>query len=239
MHYLSRIWLNPLRAGAQRLLRSPQATHAAVLGGLPGGAADGRSLWRLEADGAHRAALWVLTTSRPSWEHVVEQAGWPAAEQQHAVVQPYDTLLERLEQGQEFSLRLRANPVSSTRRPDAPSVAQKERLAAPRARGVRVPHRTVQHQLDWLLTRTPGWGLEPVEGSLGQPQVEVVGRERVRFVRRSDGHSRQVVLQTATYAGRFRVTNVQAARTALLGGVGPGKAYGCGLITLAPVTPGP
>lgn len=86
MPFLSRIWLNPLRAGAQRLLTSPHATHAAVLGGLSEQPVQQRTLWRLEADPAHRAALLVLTQTRPSWEHLVEQAGWPAADEPQALV---------------------------------------------------------------------------------------------------------------------------------------------------------
>src|SRR3954469_18997000 len=76
MPYLSRIYLNPLRTGAQRLLRNPQHMHAAVLGGLSRQPVTERVLWRLDTE-QHRASLLVLTQSTPSWEHLVEQAGWP------------------------------------------------------------------------------------------------------------------------------------------------------------------
>lgn len=48
MSYLSRIWLNPLRTGTQRMLRNPQVLHAAILGGLSRQPVTERVLWRLD-----------------------------------------------------------------------------------------------------------------------------------------------------------------------------------------------
>ena len=55
MPYLSRIWLNPLRSQTQRLLRNPQAAHAAILSGLSLQPVSERVLWRWEPDRPHRA----------------------------------------------------------------------------------------------------------------------------------------------------------------------------------------
>lgn len=236
MTYLSRIWLNPLRITTQKLLRNPQVLHAAVLGGLPHQPASERTLWRLETGNLHRAELLVLTQTRPSWEHLVEQAGWPGADDPQATVRSYQPLLERLTLGQEYAFRLRANPVSSTRNPASPSKAQKEHLAThERPRGVIVPHRTVAHQLSWLTDRITGWGLALLTTEAGAPQVQLSGRERLTFTKTApDGARRRVVLQTATYDGRVRVTDPETARLTLLNGAGRARAYGCGLMTLAP-----
>jgi CRISPR system Cascade subunit CasE len=236
MTYLSRIWLNPLRTGTQRLFTSPQAMHAAVLGGLPLQPVAERVLWRLELGQPHRGELLVLTRSRPSWEHLVEQAGWPGAEEPQAAVRSCQPLLDRLTTGQEYAFRLRANPVSSTRNPASPSVAQKDHLASSdRPRGVRVAHRTAAHQLAWLVDRMESWGFTVPTTRAGDPQVQLAGRERVIFTKGRDGGARtRVVLQTATYEGRLRVCDTERARTSLLDGVGRGRAYGCGLLTLAP-----
>ncbi|MFE2163876.1 type I-E CRISPR-associated protein Cas6/Cse3/CasE, partial [Streptomyces sp. NPDC059447] len=48
MPFLSRVPLAPLRAGARKLMASPQAMHAAVLSGTNYHPDPGRSLWRLE-----------------------------------------------------------------------------------------------------------------------------------------------------------------------------------------------
>lgn len=234
--WLSRVWLNPLRQNSQRLLNDPQRLHAAVLGGLAVQPVTERVLWRLEP-GAHRMDLYVLTRQRPSWEHLVEQAGWPGADTAQAVVGDYRPLLDRLTVGQEYVFKLRANPVSSTVNPASPSARQKERLAATdRPRGVVVAHSTVEHQLRWLTERIETWGFSLMPNHHGDPQVEIVGRERRSFTKaRADGRgTHRITLQAVTYQGRVRVLDSQAAVGALLDGVGRAKAYGCGLLTLAP-----
>lgn len=234
--YLSRIWLNPLRTGTQRMLRSPQVVHAAVLGGLPEQPVEERPLWRLETESPHRLQLLVLTRSLPSWEHVVEQGGWPSAEESQTLVRSVKPLLDRVERGREFAFRLRANPVSATRRPAKPSPAQAEQLSVPGARGVRVPHRTASHQLAWFLSRTASWGFDIPETESGFPDVLLTGRERISFTKGGDDGRHRVTLSTATFEGRLRVADVDLLRQSLTEGVGPARAYGCGLITLAPVS---
>lgn len=235
--YLSRIWLNPLRSGTQRLLRNPQAMHAAVLGGFPTQPVTDRVLWRLELGQPHRAELLVLSGMRPSWEHLVEQAGWPGAEDPQAVVRSYQPLLERLSVGQQYAFRVRANPVSSTRHPLAPSVAQKERLAAQqRPRGVRVAHRTARDQLVWFTDRIESWGFSLLLTSSGDFQLQLSGRDRISFTKSaSDGERRRVTIQTAVFEGTLQVTEPTTARNTLLNGIGSGRAYGCGLVTLSPL----
>lgn len=236
MSYLSRVWLNPQRACAQQFLRNPEYAHAIVLGGLSCQPVTERVLWRLEPDPlpSYRLELLILTRSRPSWEHLVEKAGWPGADGSQAEIRSYQPLLDQVMRGREFAFRLKANPVSATKHPDSPSAGQKQRLAAEgHPRGVRVPHRTAAHQLDWFATRTKRWGFEPVTDEAGLPAVRLIGRSRMSFRKRSTG-SAPVVLQTATFDGILRITDPDQARRALLEGIGPGKAYGLGLLTLAP-----
>lgn len=53
----------------------------------------------------------------------------------------------------------------------------------------------------------------------------------VRFAHRGGA---PVTLTRVTYNGILQVTDPAALRRALTGGIGPAKAYGCGLLTLAP-----
>lgn len=233
MPYLSRIYLNPLRTGAQSLLRNPQRMHAAVLGGLSRQPVDERVLWRPERDGANRASVLVLTQSTPSWEHLIEQAGWAASDDPQALVRAYEPVLARTERGREFRFRVRVNPVSATRAPTKPSVEQQRHLQSPgRRRGVRVPHRTAAHQLEWLMSRIEKWGFAFRGDEDTAAAVRLTARERLSFAK-PGGH--RVVIQTATFEGILRVENPEVARASLLHGVGAGRAYGCGLLTLAPL----
>ncbi|MGW5674635.1 type I-E CRISPR-associated protein Cas6/Cse3/CasE [Streptomyces sp. NPDC003860] len=273
MTFLSRIRINPLRAESRRLLANPRAMHGAVMGGVPDVGDDDRVLWRLDADDSHRPFVYVLTPGKPDWTHVVERAGWPDADGDHALVRDYAPLLAQVSAGREFAFRLTANPVQTTRTPLAPSPAQVKRrdAAAPgeRIRGFRHAHRTAATQLEWFLTRTGKWGFEvpaartepaapglvieaaeppePAEAAEAADrafrpgparEVRITGRSRHSFAK--GGRGPHVVFHSATFEGRLKVVDPAAFATRLLRGIGPSKAYGCGLLTLAPLPkPGP
>lgn len=254
MPYLSKIRINLRRPSAMRLLASPYRLHGAVQAGCPD--PDQRVLWRLDTDNPHRPHLLVLTEKhRPDWSHLVEQAGWPAADGAHFLIRDYTPLLDRLATGQEYAFRLRANPVQNTKRPDKLTPAQETRLkeaerSGARMRSFRLAHRTAKAQLDWFLQRAgkpnsgftiptlqpntvPAPGLEPPADVQTTPDCFLVQRDTARFRKQKDGP--QITLATATFEGRLRVTDPEALRTVLLAGIGPSKSYGCGLLTLAPV----
>jgi len=257
MPYLSKIRINPRRPGALRLLGNPYKMHGAVQAGFPD-TVDERVLWRLDADDPHRPHLLVLTErSRPDWTHLAEQAGWPAADGEHFHVRDYTPLLQRLAAGQEYAFRLKANPVQNTKHPDKLTSVQEARAKAAeqsgnRMRGFRIGHRTAKAQLGWLLKRcqnpatgfdiptvapepAPAPGLDLPHDTTPAPAVTLTERDTVRY--RKEHNGTQLTLSTATFEGRLRVTDPEALRRTLLGGLGPSKAYGCGLLTLAPLDP--
>ncbi|MCB5911519.1 type I-E CRISPR-associated protein Cas6/Cse3/CasE [Streptomyces pinistramenti] len=264
MTYLSRIRINPLRAESRKLLSNPRALHGAVQGGLPGPQDAERVLWRMDADDPHRPHLFVLTRSRPDWTRLVEQAGWPDAGGEHAAIRDYTPLLGQIAVGREFAFRLTASPVQNTPAPQKPTPAQAAHIAADtdgKRRGFRLGHRTAAAQLDWFLTRTGRWGFDvpasrtdpaapglvpspPDSDHVGQsgralrdpnPRREVRITSRNRHSFKKNGNGPHVVFHTATFEGRLRITDPSAFTARLLDGIGPSKAYGCGLLTLAPL----
>ncbi|MFF3671586.1 type I-E CRISPR-associated protein Cas6/Cse3/CasE [Microtetraspora malaysiensis] len=246
MTYLSRIRINPLRAQSRAMLASPRAMHSYVCAGIPATPDSERILWRLDADNPHRPLLFVLTQTKPDWAHIVEAAGWPDADGEHFVIADYAPLLARIAPGREFAFRLTASPVQNTNRPDKPTPAQAARIAAGDRRSFRLAHRTAGAQLGWLLDRTARCGFEippartdPPIPDLAEdkaspaPDVRLIARDRHAFSK--GGRGKQITLHTATFEGRLRVTDTALLTSALLGGIGPSKAYGCGLLTLAPL----
>jgi len=216
--YLTRMYLNGARRGTRHLLGSPQRMHAAVMSAFPPGieteSTYERVLWRVDSSPT-ATALYIASPARPDLTHVVEQAGWPSGSDpwQTADLDPF---LERLGVGQRWAFRLTANPVRSIRDPDG-------------GRGSVRAHVTVGHQEDWLRERAKGWGFEP-------GLITVKGRGHASFGRRTDGVSHHVTVATATYDGVLVVTDADLLRGAMRRGVGRAKAYGCGLISLAPLS---
>lgn len=258
MPYLSRIRINPCRSTAQALLANPHRMKIEILNGLPQPGSGEGVLWRLEDTDHHRPHLLVLTPQRPDWSHIIERAGWPGAEGEHARVRDYTPLLDQLALGREFAFRLRASPVHNVKQPQQPSAHQHEAIKAANARedggkqrrGFRTGHRTARHQMEWLLKRTHKYGFQipearteptsapgmPPQGK-PVPDVRLTARQTLRFDKNRHNKGRPpITITTATFEGRLRVTDPHLLRTVLLAGIGPSKRYGCGLLTLAPLT---
>ncbi|GAB3552968.1 CRISPR system Cascade subunit CasE [Actinopolyspora lacussalsi] len=219
--FLTKMPLNPRRRAARKLLGSPQALHAAVQAGFadPSPTEEGRVLWRLDTYGQHRVLLYTASPEKPDFTHIVEQVGWPTTEAWQT--REYDGLLESLRPGQHWQFRLTANPVHSARREDWSDTKP-------------LAHVTVKQQEQWLLDRIPRLGFQLVTtGSDGEaaPDLAVVERNNRRFNRRG---SDPVTIATATFEGQLEVTEPAALRHALTFGIGRAKAYGCGMLTLAP-----
>ncbi|MFJ3914443.1 type I-E CRISPR-associated protein Cas6/Cse3/CasE [Streptomyces vinaceus] len=257
MAHLSRIPLAPLREGTRKLLRSPQAMHAAVLGAVAYHPDAGRTLWRLDSDNRHRPYLYTVTQVPPDWTALVEQAGWliddPNAK---PAVADYGQLLAQLQPGQTYGFRLTASPVQNSSNPQSPTKAQAERIAAGgKTRSFRMGHRTATHQLAWFTDRVKGFGFElkevpastppppsilPLTSPAHEPEptldVRITARDRRQFTKTdttSNTGNRTITISTATYEGTLTVTDPVALARTLLTGIGPAKAYGCGLLTLA------
>jgi len=226
--FLSRIQLNPRRREARWLMSSPQRVHAAVLASFPDaptGDLDGgpRVLWRLDEEVS--TMLYVVSPEQPDFAGLAEQAGWPTTER--GTVKPYDALLDALDVGQRWAFRLTANPSRYVRDP-----------ADGKAR--RRGHVTVGHQEQWLVDRAPEHGFmvaspdDAVEGARSGPFSVLTKRSTHEFTRGTS--SRPVTISTAQFDGELEITDAGLLRKALVSGIGPAKAYGCGLLTLAPIT---
>jgi CRISPR system Cascade subunit CasE len=217
--YLSRIELNTRRKGTMTALASPQKLHAAVESSFPlSTEKDGRNLWRIDKLG-NALYLLVISNGKPDFSHIVEQFGWPSAEQKWET-KNYVQLMERIEAGQRWQFRLRANPVHSVKQ--ASGIQTQE----PAKRGKVYAHVTVQQQEQWLLERAAKYGFKLQEGSF-----RVVQQEVRRFMRRR----KPVTLGIATFEGILEVADAMLFLRALACGIGRAKAYGCGLLTIARV----
>lgn len=265
--YLTRFRVNTARPGARRLLSSPQSLHAGVMSSFPGllptdpglpGDPAGRDtdaprvLWRLDHNARAEVFLYIVSPDRPDLTHLVEQAGWPAAaldpETPGWHTRPYTPFLDRLTKGDTWAFRLTANPVHSIRRKEGEPTK-------------RTAHLTPVHQMGWLLDpqRQARAGFKVTEkpenkrllpgGTTHVSKTEHHGDRYELTVRdqrplsfpksRDDRASKRgpVTLVTVTFDGRLEVTDPHALRRTLTQGLGKAKAYGCGLMTLAPSAP--
>lgn len=208
--YLSRIELDPARRTTMTALTAPQKIHGAIEAAFPGERS--RKLWRIDAVGGR---LWLLLLSEESADLSGIAAQFGPAEAPCVQTRPYEPLLQRIEPGGVWRFRLTANPTKSCPANSA---------GAPR--GVVRAHCTAEYQKQWLLQRAEkhGFRLEP-------EQFTVVRSQWYRFYKNGAG-PQPVSLLAVTYEGVLQVTDAALFCKALTGGLGRGKAYGLGLLTV-------
>ena len=213
--YLSRVEINPRLRACKLALNSPQRLHAMIAASFPSSSepeSDRRHLWRLDKLDNALYAL-VMSPIKPDFTHLIEQIGWPASGQSWET-KDYDPFLDKIDNGQQWLFRLRANPTWSKPNEDNPSL-----------RGRVIPCLRIDEQKSWLETRIAKHGVS-LHG------FELVSREVNQFSR----NGKTVTLNIATFEGILSVVEPALLREALVCGLGRAKAYGCGLLTLAPVS---
>lgn len=209
--YLSRVELDETRRETMRALMAPQKLHGAVEQAFPGERR--RRLWRL--DRLHgRLYLLLLSEQQPDLSILTGQFGRPG-EKKGGESRSYDSLLQRIAPGTVWQFRLTANPTKSCPDPSDPS-----------SRGTVHAHITAEYQKQWLLQRAQKHGF-----SLRADEFTVTGSRWLRFSKGREQGS-PVSLLAVTYEGVLRVEDADLFRSLLINGIGRGKAYGLGLMTV-------
>ena len=161
-----------------------------------------RRLWRLDQLG-EKLYLLLLSEERPDLTALCAQFGTGAPPE----TRPYDPLLERVTAGSCWQFRLTANPTRTRKDP-----------ADPLARGALKPCYLEAEQEQWLLEQAGKHGFALTEDSFTVT--------RVQWQHFAKHGTRPVTL------GILQVTDQEAFREMLCQGIGRGKAYGLGLMTI-------
>ncbi len=205
--YLSRVELDMNRRSTMAALAAPQKLHGAVEMSFAGERK--RRLWRLDRlDGK----LYILIVSEDlptNLEHIVSQFGTG----RKAETKNYDPLLDRLQAGERWHFRLTANPVHSC--PDPQRSGE---------RGTITAHCSMQFQKAWLMNRAEKWGFH-----LADDDFTVTETKWLRFKKKE---KYPVTLLSVTYEGTLSITDSKAFQKLLCQGIGKGKAYGLGMMTV-------
>jgi CRISPR system Cascade subunit CasE len=227
--FLSKLILNPCHRQARYDLARPYEMHRTLMNGYPYVRVKDRCdlLFRLDPSRAGPSILLVQTREDPG--------GWSPLPDRYllrpAECKPLDLAVAP---GKRLRFRLRANP---TKRIDA----KNERLGKDMA-GKRVGLTSEAEQIRWLIRkadqggfRIPGGWVparrpdtdEPIE--LPNFRVDVVPEGRARTKPGNAGE-----LLAVRFEGVLEVTDPERFQAAVAGGIGTGKAFGFGLLSVAP-----
>ena len=223
--YLSRLILNPRSRQVRKELANPYDLHRTVMRAFPDGVRRENAdiLYRLETD-RNPPLLLVQSEIEPAWDAL--DPGWlyPAS--------PFDPLPNpavrlveglHLSNGRILQFRLVANPsVKKVRRnPDG----------ARRKNGNRVPLVREEKQIAWLQEKGKKHGFRVL-------QVLVTDPRKYTLWKRARGEKAKknppITLFTVRFDGLLQITDPEAFQRAIRQGIGPSKAFGCGLLSVAP-----
>lgn len=213
MYYMSRMRLDPTKRKTMIALADPNLFHGAIEHAFLG--ESGRTLWRIDALKG-KIYLLLVSEQRPMLQHAVEQFGFPQ-EGNGWETKEYSGFLEKITEGSRWHFRLVAFPTHSV-------LMGKDTQGK---RGKVYPHVTPEYQKKWLLFRSEKHGF-----SLNEDEFQVV-QDRSYFFRKSYGPKHRVSLLSVTFEGILQVTDPGRFRAILTGGIGRGKAYGLGMMTIA------
>ncbi len=211
--YLSRLILNPRNRRVQREVAHPYQMHRSLMRAFPDELKKGdeRVLFRLEPGRNGALTLLVQSWTLPDWSFLAEPGArdylLPVGEPNPAV-KSFDL---DLAPGQVLAFRLRANPTAKRAFDD------KKR---------RVGIYDEEEQFAWLKRKGELGGFRIVSASTG-------GQEDVGDTLKRDQETHKVKLAAVQFDGLLQVTDVERLRQAVRQGVGSGKGFGFGLLSLA------
>lgn len=175
---------------------------------------DSGFLFRVDPQLGGRAIILVQSAMEPNWGYAFRNADYLlAAPWQVKEFQP------QFADGQTFRFRLVANP---TRKIDTKSGADGRRR-----NGRRVPVPGDQ-LMEWLIRKGESAGFSLVADST------IIRRGYVYVNKREEGNGGQQ-LRSVRYDGLLKITDADAFQQPLIRGIGAGKAFGFGLLSVAAV----
>ena len=233
--YLSRLMLNPLSRAVQRDLADCHALHRTVMSGFL--AVHGASAPRASLDVLHRlevghrdGRITLLVQSRvePDWSqlprgYLLETGGDPP----NPAGKRVDDRFRSLRDGSVLAFRLQANPTRKIDTRTGPDGVRRN--------GRRVELWREDDQIAWLRRKGEAGGFRVlcVRVRAGGTGLSMGAHGKITGIR-PDPDGRRLTLASVLFEGELVVTDADAFLETLRRGVGSGKAYGLGLLSVAP-----
>ena len=240
--YLSRLLLNPRDRALRRDLADCQQLHRTVLSGFPDVERDSSGA-RAALGVLHRVdyeprrgtvALLVQSRAEPDWSRLPQ--GYLTdtnGAQPNPACKLVDAQYRGLREGTRLRFRLRANV---TKRLKVAHRSDSDPLV-----GKRVELFKEEERIAWLRRKGELGGFEIVSVEIDDrvPNIRIAPEDTTTGWRRDlppEDHSEKMRMMTfasVLFEGELRITDAERFRQALEDGVGPAKAYGFGLLSIA------
>ena len=230
--YLSRLMLNPTHRQVQHDLADCHELHRTVMSAFPNIESDKNDaraalcvLYRVDtSDRTGRINLLVQSGERPDWSHLPRAYLIDSGSRsENPAIKDISVSYQQIGPGTPLVFRLRANP---TKRVSARSTTERSG-----AHGKRVDLRSEAEQLAWLARKGDEGGFNVIAVQ-AHPDVS-----NARVIPGGQVHGRhqhgRLTFGSVIFEGSLRVTDPDRFLRTLATGIGSGKAYGFGLLSIA------
>jgi len=182
-------------------------------------------LFRMDPQPGGNVVILVLSAIEPNWDYAFHNASYLLA----APPGKPERLSVNIAAGQRFRFRLMANPtkkIDTASKEEKQSLTREEWTSKKGRYGKRVPVRN-EELFEWLVHKGEKCGF-----ALGD---DVIIQPGYIYMNKTGKAEKGQRLRSARYEGILEIINPDAFRETLVRGIGPGKAFGFGLLSIAPV----
>jgi CRISPR system Cascade subunit CasE len=241
--YLTKMILNPQSRQVWNDLGNLQNLHRTISGAFP--PIEGQEnlphhlrktprnkfnlLHRLDFDArGGKAVLLVQSSVKPDWSSL--RAGYADRIECKVVHEQY----ARIGNGMNLLFRLQANPTKRIGKSDTEAKAKFKEFEKGKIRR-RVELRTDEEKIGWLRRKgeSAGFRLANVQIKTDVANVASITQSKIKSYRK--GGEPPLTFGSVVFEGILQVIDAEKFKEALTSGIGSGKAYGFGLLSIAPV----
>ena len=248
--YLTKMILNPFSRRVQFEVGNPQQIHKTICGAFqpienqeylphheritPRNKYD--VLHRLEIDNrGGKAVLLVQSTAEPDWRHLTEN--FLAADvTENLAVKNVGGSYAQIENGMNLRFRLRANPTKRAGKSFQYADNEKREEFTRKFRDDKNRRRlslnSDEERIEWLERKGTDAGFQLANVQIKEiGNAVAVGQAQISFSK--NRNSPPLTFGSVIFDGVLRVTDTDKFRESLIKGIGTGKAYGFGLLSIA------
>ncbi len=212
---LSRLMLDPRSRQVQRESTDVYQMHRTIMKAFEKNRQESGVLYRLENQKRNnQLTLLVQSTAEPDWSSLDGRSYLQAVDPFSGLPNPAVKRINmQFQKGQVLNFRLRANPSIKKKREGRHSN--------------RVPLVREEKQETWLKRKGQQHGFSPV-------RFWISGQGNRLGWKKNGQKRKKLTIYDVQFDGVLAVVDPQTFADSLILGIGPAKAFGCGLLSLAP-----
>lgn len=223
--YLSQLNLNPRSRDVRRDLADCQQLHRTLSSVFPQATSDTARaefglLFRVETNSRTGAAMVLVQSSHwPDWTKLPPEyvCAEPACQ---SLTEKYTAVVLHAQRRLRF--RLRANPTRKIETKSLPDGTKRN--------GRRVELFRAEDQIAWLQRKgqTAGFRVVDLQLNADVPNIRTNAESKI------SSRTKKLTFGSVLFEGELEITDAEQFRQVLRNGIGTGKAYGFGLLSIAP-----